>query len=253
MPQRLVIGRIHLRASKPNLGLMNSDKKRAQDLINAGTLTCVESLREYVAQQGWTLTRAGAAYVGVKTKSGDRFRLFLPSHPKAAAQGRLGPCGREFDFSIYALLAFSDDGKAYYVGQTRNLRRRLREHVKRRDSGAASSALFHWSAARGVPVGIVLLERVLGTQTQANRAERAWQQRAALAGYDDLGAFGATVATTNCASPADWPAEQVGERVQPLLTLVDWLEAGRSGELVPVLRASADEVVDASHAVDLLR
>lgn len=236
-----------MRSSDRSRGHTGSQKKYVQDLINAGELTNIESVREFAAQRGWTLTRVGAAYVGIKTDSGERIRLFLPGHPKASAQGRTGPSGREFDFWIYALLGYSTDGNAYYVGQTRNLRRRLPEHVKRWHSGMASSALFRWAVAQGVSLGVVLLERVVGTQTQANCAEREWQQRAAAAGYDGLGAFAATIPNMSGVRSVEWPEEQVRARVRPLATVIDSLQAGRLDEFVPVRgKDCANEAADGS-------
>lgn len=74
------------------------------------------------------------------------------------SKGRRGSLKQRIgDYWIYALIAHDGDSTACYVGQSINLSRRMREHLKRRYDGVCSSEVFEWADEHDVPVRVVIL------------------------------------------------------------------------------------------------
>ncbi|WP_316894381.1 GIY-YIG nuclease family protein [Ralstonia mannitolilytica] len=174
---------IRTRNEITNPGTM-TEKKDYQRLINAEGIATMAQLLTFVAQHGLTVTQRGSAYVTVEEASGRRFRLFLADHEKAGKAGTLAGTEVVYDFWIYALVASDPTLKACYIGQTRDLSRRMREHWKRRAGERGSGPLFEWATQYGLTVNVVLLESLSGSQGSADRAEAAWFARAVAEGYE---------------------------------------------------------------------
>ena len=109
--------------------------------------------------------------------------MFLASHDKARPAGRAEGLDIVYDFWIYALIAQTATERACYIGQTRNVGRRMREHWKRRDGERASGPLFDWATERSVSVNATLLQALTGSQNDADGAEAEWIARASAAGF----------------------------------------------------------------------
>lgn len=126
-------------------------KTRLQADISSGEINTKQKLLERAALLDLKVTRNGRDYVGLLGPDGKRFRVRFcfsdntqsvsPEYPADTdAAASIRPLG----YWIYALTAHSPDGKrkACYIGQTVNLKRRFREHLRRNRPGHASFALF---------------------------------------------------------------------------------------------------------------
>jgi len=193
-----------------------SQKKIYQHYINSGAIGNVSELIKFVAERRLTLTRSSSSYVGVKNEDGRRFRLFLPSHPKAGKAGfKTGPVGK-WDFWIYALLACSSHAVACYVGQTRHIPRRIQEHWRRRFGAKASGPLFVWAGEHDIDVNFVLLQSLHGRQADANNAENEWKVRAVRSGLCFPSRESLNTAKRRFAATDPWPLEAALHHSQPI-------------------------------------
>ncbi|MEJ8826499.1 GIY-YIG nuclease family protein [Variovorax humicola] len=196
-----------------------TQKKIYQRYINSGAITSIAELLCFVANENLTLTRHGGSYVGVKDATGRRFRLFLPDHPKAAIKAGFASCssqGLTYDFCIYALFACHADNVACYVGQTRSVSRRIREHWKRRSGTRASGPLFDWAERHEIEVNFVLLQSSHGRQLDANSAEAEWKVRAARSGLHFPSREFLERAMRRLASTDPWPFHAAAHNSQPI-------------------------------------
>lgn len=159
-------------------------KKDYQRLINAGAIADMAGLLTFATQQGLIVAKSGEAYITIKGSGPRRFRLFLASHHKAGRAGMPTATGVVYDFWIYALVAHDLFESACYIGQTRNVVRRMREHWKRSTGERGSSPLFDWATKRGLTIHAVLLQALSGIQGDADQAEAEWLACAAAAGYE---------------------------------------------------------------------
>nr|CUV11537.1 conserved protein of unknown function [Ralstonia solanacearum] len=159
-------------------------KKDYQRLINAGAIADMAGLLTFATEQGLIVAKRGDAYITIKGSGPRRFRLFLASHHKAGRAGMPTATGVAYDFWIYALVAHDLIESACYIGQTRAVVRRMREHWKLRAGERGSSPLFDWATERGLTVHVVLLQALSGIQSDADRAEAEWLACAAAAGYE---------------------------------------------------------------------
>lgn len=162
-------------------------KKILQAAIDDGTITTKPQLLACISENGWRITRNGQNYVGVLHRDGTRFRLrfefgrlsnaqFSPAVLTELSQATMRSELRRNtvrNYWFYALLAHSEDQqqKVCYVGQTINLSRRLKEHIKVQGHllGRSSSGLFKWAAQRSVDVRWVVLSQEKTTQRMALR------------------------------------------------------------------------------------
>ncbi|WP_256991560.1 GIY-YIG nuclease family protein [Burkholderia sp. AU6039] len=168
--------------------LIMSGKKDYQRLVNADGITHMARMLSFVAEQNLEVLRVGSTHVSVMSIDGRRFRLYLGNHERARRAGQ--PVGRDvvYDFWIYVLFAQSAAEKACYIGQTRNVSRRMREHWRRRTGNQGSRSLFDWAEERSLAVNVTLVQAVFGNQQDADCAEAEWFARAAAAGYELPGA-----------------------------------------------------------------
>lgn len=193
-----------------------TSKKSYQRHINSGAITSIAELLGFVAEKNLILTRQGASYVGVKDATGRRFRLFLPSHPKAMKAGFARRQSPTYDFCIYALFACSAGRVACYVGQTRRVSRRIQEHWKRRSGVRASGPLFDWADRHDTEVNFVLLQSLHGCQLDANTAEAEWKVRAARSGLHFPSREFLAKAMRRIASSDPWPLDAAAHNSQPI-------------------------------------
>ncbi len=165
-----------------------SGKKDYQRLVNADGIIHMARLLSFVAGQDLEVVCVGSTHVSVMNVEGRRFRLYLANHERARRAGQ--PVGRDvvYDFWIYALFAQNAAEKACYIGQTRNVSRRMREHWKRRADDQGSRPLFDWAEERSLVVNVTLVQALSGNQQDANCAEAEWFARATAAGYELPGA-----------------------------------------------------------------
>ncbi|WP_232437022.1 GIY-YIG nuclease family protein [Burkholderia ubonensis] len=187
-----------------------SEKKDYQRLVNADGIINMARLLRFVAGQGLEVVRLGSTYVSVTNIEGRRFRLYLANHERARRAGQ--PVGRDvvYDFWIYALFAQNAAEKACYIGQTRNVSRRMREHWKRRAGDQGSRSLFDWAKERSLAVNVTLVQALSGNQKDADCAEAEWFARATAAGYELPGAeiWGPKARGSRIPSRA-WPSAKV--------------------------------------------
>ncbi|MDB0567403.1 hypothetical protein AB6Q13_10335 [Ralstonia solanacearum] len=193
-----------------------TEKKDYQRLINVEAIASMTQLLTFVAQHGLTVAKSGDAYITIKGSGPRRFRLFLASHHKAGRAGMPTATGVVYDFWIYALVVHDLFESACYIGQTRNVVRRMREHWKRSAGERGSSPLFDWATKRGLTVHAVLLQALSGIQGDADQAEAEWLACAAAAGYE---LPGVEVWAPKGAWPLPcrvWPSAAVRRDSQPL-------------------------------------
>ena len=208
-------------------------KARLQGDISSGEINTKQKLLDRAALLGLKVTRNGHDYVSLLGPDGRRFRVSFgfsddtqsvstkyPSDTGAPASIR--PPG----YWIYALTAHSRDGerKACYIGQTVNLKRRFREHLRRHRPGHASSALTEWAAREQVEVRATVLTWVDGDQSYASRFEGYWLKLAVEAGYaaPDAHNWGRLpLPSVPVGQPSQWPASEILAASLPLPELVE--------------------------------
>ncbi|WP_123583400.1 GIY-YIG nuclease family protein [Pseudomonas brassicacearum] len=212
-------------------------KASLQAAVATGELENKQQLLDRARDLGLTVTRNGADYVGLLCDSGQRFRIRfeLPSTCPVLAnevETKAYAVARPSGYWIYSLIAHSRDGarKACYVGQTVNLKRRFREHLRRHRPGRCSSALIEWAAREQVEIRATVLSLVEGSQSYATQFEGYWLRLAIEAGFEapDSHNWGRLpqpldpVGQPNC-----WPTDQV---LTASFSLVDLVEQ----EIIPI-------------------
>ncbi len=216
----------------------------------------MKQLLDRVAADRLDVTRNGTAYLGLRGRDGKRFRVHFsfPNESHRRSSTSLTPpqlAPREVrvvlpkaGYWIYALLAHSPDGerKACYIGQTVNLKRRFREHLRRDRPGRASSALFEWAASEEAPVRAAVLLRVESEQSYASRCEGYWLRLATDAGFiaPNVNQWGRLPQLCDPAGqPSYWPASEILAISLPLSDLVE--HGLEPVELFVVSRAQSDQ------------
>ncbi|EKN6008500.1 GIY-YIG nuclease family protein [Yersinia enterocolitica] len=136
---------------------------------------------------------------------------------------RMRDSPRTDGYWIYALMAHSNDNqrKACYIGQTCNIKRRFREHLRHR-IGRGSSPLFEWAAYEGVEVNAIVLAWVDGDQSRASHFEGYWLRLAVEAGFDtpNVHNWGRLPQPSVLAGqPARWPIVEILAASLPLIEL----------------------------------
>ena len=149
-------------------------KVSLQDAIDSGQIVSIGQLLERATAEKLEVTRNGRDYLGLRGSDGRRFRVHFgfandsrthrptstppQPEPKAVCNVR-----RSEGYWIYALTAHSPDGKrkACYIGQTVNLKRRFREHLRRNRPGHAS--FFESAASLACPGSIGGFDPSAGT------------------------------------------------------------------------------------------
>lgn len=121
-------------------------KSSLQAAIDSGEIKNRDHLMEIAASHGLTVTRNGIDYAGFQCESGQRLRVRLQFNDRPPKVPRVkGPKPPKIKdgFWIYALIAYSKDGKrkACYVGQAANPPKRFREHFRSQREGRGSYAL----------------------------------------------------------------------------------------------------------------
>ena len=145
---------------------------------------------------------------------------------------------------IYALLAHStkdDQRKACYIGQTANLERRMREHLKPPRPGRGSAALFEWVAVEMAEVRVAILVRTDCDQSQATILEGYWLGLAVEAGFSVPGVhnWGRLPKPNHLEGlPTQWPVAEIMAASLPLDEVArSW--RGNDAPLVPIHGQSA--------------
>lgn len=165
--------------------------------------------------------------MGLEDSEGHRFRLFLPTHPKAKER----QLSATHDVWIYPLFAGDAGNMACYVGQTRNLRRRIREPWKRRFGKRAFGPVFAWAARYAMEVKFVVLQALHCTPSKAIHAEEMWGTRARSSGLLlPRQAFRLTRALQPPALP--WPFDAVAATCQSIENLM----IGSTTPKLPIMR-----------------
>ncbi|GCB04433.1 hypothetical protein PSUB009319_20640 [Ralstonia sp. SET104] len=191
-------------------------KQEFQRLINAGSVATMAQLRSFVTERGLIVTKHSEDSVTVVMRGHRRFRLFPANHYKAGRAGVLTDSGIVFDFWIYALVAQGSVEAACYIGQTRSVARRMREHWTRRTGERCSGPLLHWATERGLTVHVVLLQALSVIQSEADRAEAEWLACATAAGYDVPGVEIWAPAHQRSRPGLTWPSAAVRRNCRPL-------------------------------------
>lgn len=208
-------------------------KATLQADINSGRINTKRNLLERAASLGLTVTRNGRDYVGLLGPDGKRFRIrfwfesdSLPTKMECPTVADADIAIRSYGCWIYALTAHSWDGerKACYIGQTVNLKRRFREHLRRNRPGHASFALFEWAARERAEVRAAVLSFVEGDQSYAAKFEGYWLKLAVEAHFEapDAHNWGRLPQPENpVGQPSHWPASEVFAASLPLPELVE--------------------------------
>lgn len=200
-----------------------SGRQALYQAINSGQITTKQELLNHALALGLTVTRNGRDYVGLLGADGRRFRIrFQLTEDTRSANFAIPRGASESNWEaifpgaywIYILLAHARDGrsKACYVGQTVNLKRRLREHLTRKVPGRTSFSLFEWATSAGVEVRVAVVSSMKGNQAQATAAESHWLSLAVSAGYEtpDVQRWGRRPqAYDPVGSPHCWPEDDV--------------------------------------------
>lgn len=219
---------------KRRRGRYASIKEKLQEDICAGRIKTKQNLLEHAASLGLMVTRNGRDYIGFSCPDGKRFRIRFKSADDSRqvkdANGSLADdatsvflCGHW----IYALTALSADGerKACYIGQTVNLKRRFRQHLRRHRPGVASFALKEWAARERVEVRATVLLWLDGGARAAAFMEAYWLKLAIEAGFDvpDVHKWGARARARpeqTIGQPTCWPVAEVFAASRSLSELV---------------------------------
>jgi len=217
---------------------VKSKKISLQSAIDAGQTLSRRQLLERVASEGLEVTRNGSNYLGLRDADGHRFRVRFAFADDAGLSNSVSQPNSSFELIpnvsearrhwIYALTAYSNDGlrKACYIGQTVNLRRRFREHLRRRhQSGRSSFALFEWATREKVEVSAIILAEIVVSQGQALQYEGYWVKLALEAGFimPDIHLWGCLPRPSRLpGQPEFWPALEVNG----LLTLQEMAVSG---------------------------
>ena len=208
-------------------------KATLQAAISSGQINTKQELLERAEALGLTVTRNGRDYIGLLGPDGRRFRIrfafaggAFPTRPECSIDTGAVPVIRSRGYWIYALTAHSRNGerKACYIGQTVNLKRRFREHLRRHRPGHASFALFEWAVREQAEVRASVLSWVDGDQSYASRFEGYWLRLAVEAGFEapDAHNWGRLPQPENpTGQPNRWPAMEVFAASLPLLELVE--------------------------------
>lgn len=212
-------------------------KASLQEAIDSGQIVSIGQLLERATADKLEVTRNGRDYLGLRGSDGRRFRVHfgfandsrmhgpISTPPQTEPKTVCNVCRSE-GYWIYALTAHSQDGKrkACYIGQTVNLKRRFREHLRRNRPGHASFALFEWAAHEQAEVRATVLSWVDGDQSYASRFEGYWLKLAVEAGFvaPDAHNWGRLPQPSNpVGQPPRWPASEVLAASIPLPELVE--------------------------------
>ncbi|WP_413460640.1 GIY-YIG nuclease family protein [Herbaspirillum huttiense] len=214
-------------------------RTKLQAEIDSGQLATKQQLLDRVVQLGLVVTRNGREYLGLLAPDGKRFRVRfafgsnVPPHDSRSTHvhGRppAMPDALGIGFStywIYAIIAHSPRSvrKACYIGQTVNPKRRFREHLRRRDLGKASSALFDWAAGEGAEIRVAVLLRIdRASQQEASRQEGQWLKLAAASGYETprSESWGRRPSLDEMpGQPTEWPILEITNASRPLSEVV---------------------------------
>lgn len=213
-------------------------KASLQAAIDSRQIASMRQLLDRVAADKLEVTRNGRDYLGLRGNDGRRFRVHfcfvndsraqrpaLPVLPLPDSQ-TVRDVRRTGGYWIYALTAHSCDGerKACYIGQTVNLKRRFREHLRRHRPGHASFALIDWAAREQVEVRATVLTWVDGDQSYASRFEGYWLKLAVEAGFaaPDAHNWGRLPLPSDpVGQPTRWPASEILTASLPLPELVE--------------------------------
>ncbi|WP_374590618.1 GIY-YIG nuclease family protein [Aquabacterium sp.] len=213
-------------------------KASLQAAIDSCQIASMRQLLDRVAADKLEVTRNGRDYLGLRGNDGRRFRVHFsfvnesrtqkPALPAPPLPESKAVCDvrRTGGYWIYALTARSSDGerKACYIGQTVNLKRRFREHLRRHRPGHASSALTEWAAREQVEVRATVLTWVDGDQSYASRFEGYWLKLAVEAGYaaPDAHNWGRLpLPSVPVGQPSQWPTSEILAASLPLPELVE--------------------------------
>ena len=173
-----------------------ADARELQSLLDSGSLSEWGELLRYLADRGWSLTRQGVDYLGVKTTA-DRWRVRLnqPLCGRPAPEVHRRKRNPDCKWHVYALLAVSaEHAMAAYVGSTSDLTARLAAHAKdevrvrtrRVRTLRAAMNLFVWANAAGASIVVI----VLGEYESAKVAilhEGMWTERLSREGLETPG------------------------------------------------------------------
>lgn len=206
-----------------------------QHAIDTGRIADMHQLLDVVRQHGLEITRNGRDYLGLLPPGGRRFRVHFAfdNHtrvsrtipdatselhtddggvPMAAKRDRI-TAERHW---IYALTAWSPGGakRACYVGQTRNIPRRIRQHIKYRDESGerVSGPFFVWASKASAQTRVTVLTELAGDCALAAQLEGYWLKLAQNAGYETPGSehWGQLPRPLIMAGqPVRWPWERV--------------------------------------------
>ncbi|MBU3625869.1 GIY-YIG nuclease family protein [Polynucleobacter sp. JS-Safj-400b-B2] len=217
--------------------VIKSKKISLQSAIDTGQILSRRQLLERVASEGLEVTRNGSNYLGLRDSDGHRFRVRFAFADDAGLQNSASQPNSGFElipnvsearrYWIYALMAYSNDGlrKACYIGQTVNLKRRFREHLRRRhQSGRSSFALFEWATHEGVEVFATILTEIVVSQSQALQYEGYWVKLALEAGFvtPDIDLWGCLPRPSRLSGqPDSWPNLEISATSLPLHECVE--------------------------------
>lgn len=147
------------------------------------------------------------------------------ARPRERMNKRTKPRNPTTGFWIYALTAYSKDGKrkACYVGQAARMAKRFGEHYRQKREGHGSYSLFRWAEHEQVEVQAVVLTWAEGTQSNATYFEGYWLQKALGAGFEapDVHNWGKLPRPDSLpGQPKQWPTELVLARSISLVEVV---------------------------------
>jgi hypothetical protein len=142
----------------------------------------------------------------------------LKNKPKSALDNQT--------FWIYGLFAFSkfSDKKACYIGQTVNLKRRLKEHHKNKRFGKGSHSLHSWADEEGTNLKCIILSKIIGNQQEASILENYWFGLAKLIGFETPNSEFWANSKKSQGYIGDfqvWPESLINSRLEDLSMVVD--------------------------------
>jgi hypothetical protein len=142
-----------------------------QGRIEAFEFSDRTQLYRYISARGWLITRTGEDYLGIKLKSGKRFRVHFPEHTDLLAKKKTHRRTRYLSetHSIYLLFGQNlNESPVGYVGSALDLRMRLVQHLDKGRISRSSWELFEWARKNNDTVLVRILDQV----------PRAWGQAA---------------------------------------------------------------------------
>lgn len=201
--------------------------------VAAGDINRAE-FKKICANYNWEIVREKAQSISIRHSDGKKFRVSFNDDYTGHSKYVFTRKGYKIEGGvwIYGLIAQSSDGeKACYIGQTRCINHRLKEHGKTRKN-KSSYYLKKWAEERSAEIKVVLLAHAELNRIDATKLESFWIDLAAtnyeLPGVDKWGRLPKSV-HFDWLPVTTWPENRVMGNLRPLSSLLNqsitqWLE-----------------------------